>query len=78
MVRRWMMRVLLGSGYELIRIKSWRPFWGPWGIEFPTMLVDRMGMRETVTPIWDRWHFRAMAYRMTGRQPPDAHYNSTL
>jgi hypothetical protein len=67
-MRRWLVRVVLGPDYKLVRVKSWRPWWGPHGLEWPVLLVDRRGMRETVVPVWDRWRFRAMWRHLLGKE----------
>jgi hypothetical protein len=51
----WLLRPLLWEEDRvLVKVKSWRPSWGPYGLEWPTMLVDtKGGQRMTVTPVWD-------------------------
>lgn len=45
---------------KLVKVKSWRPSldlhfldWRDRGVAWPTLLVDRRGMRWTSTPIWN-------------------------
>lgn len=46
---------VLGDGYKLVRVRSWRPTWGQYGIEWPTMRVRSPGGHEsTMSPVWDR------------------------
>ena len=73
-MKKWLTRVVLGPHYKVVRVKSWKPWLGPYGIEWPVLLVDRLGMRETIVPVWDRYHFRAMAYRLIGKEPPNIVY----
>ena len=47
-------RLLLLPRDKLVRVKSWKPARGRYGIEWPTMLIDRGGHRRmTITPIWN-------------------------
>ena len=49
----------------IIRVKSWRPCWGRYGIEWPSLLVDTIiGQRETVALVWD-WEW--LRWRIMGR-----------
>lgn len=46
---------LLGTGHKVVRVRSWRPSRGPFGIEWPTMHVLSPGGRQsTVALVWDR------------------------
>lgn len=39
---------------KILRVKSWRPSLGKYGIEWPTVLMDRNGyQRCTSTPVWN-------------------------
>jgi hypothetical protein len=67
-------RIVLGPEYRIIRFKSWKLWLGPYGIEWPVILVDRCGMRSTIVPVWDRYQFRAVVYRLVGKEPPDLNY----
>lgn len=53
---RWIAERMLWSRRDkLVRVKSWWPSIGPYGIEWPTLLVDRLGRtRVTETPVWNR------------------------
>lgn len=43
------------DGETLVRVKSWCPSVGEYGLEWPTLLIDRpRGRRQTSTPVW-RW-----------------------
>lgn len=68
---KWFCHLLLGSETKFVRLKSWRPFWGRYGVEWPTMVIDRCGMRSTATPVWDRYHLRAMWYHLRGMRAPE-------
>ena len=52
----WFLRLTgaLAPNEKLVCVKSWRPWWGPFGIEWPCMLIDRGAARLTVSPVWDR------------------------
>jgi hypothetical protein len=52
---KWFLEWLcLQSGERIIRVKSWRPSWGRYGIEWPCLLIDRLdGSRSTAWPVWD-------------------------
>ncbi len=64
-MKQWFARIVLGPDYYIVRFKSWRPSIGPYGVEWPTMLVDRRGCyRSTITPVWDRQHFKVLFYRL--------------
>jgi hypothetical protein len=54
-VKRLLAIVFLDRTYKVVRVKSWRPYWGKYGLEWPTILADRMGTRSTVSPVlnWD-------------------------
>ena len=65
---KWFLRLLL-EGDELIRVKSWVPYWGRYGLEWPTMLVDtRSGQRSTVSPVWDKARFSELANKLRMRR----------
>ncbi len=49
-LRRW----FLEDDAKLVRIKSLKPFWGPYGLEWPVLLVDYLGNRWTQSPVWCR------------------------
>lgn len=56
-----MLSVLLHPGQRLIRVKSYRPYLGRYGLEWPTMLIEtRGGGRETVTPVWNSAKVQAL------------------
>lgn len=38
----------------LVAVRSWRPRMGQHGLEWPTMLVDKLSYRRSATPVWDR------------------------
>ena len=57
---------LLDPGDKLIKIRSWRIGWGAHGMEWPTLLVDRQGRRETATPCWTKGRFRDVWWRLRG------------
>jgi len=40
-----------GRPVTVIKVRSWRPFWGDYGLEWPCMLVQRNGRRETASPV---------------------------
>jgi hypothetical protein len=48
-------------GCRVIRVKSWRPFWGPYGLEWPVLLVDSPH-RMTATPVWDWMLIRCLLF----------------
>lgn len=53
--QRFLMWLLVIDVKQIIRVKSWRPFFGRFGVEWPTLLVDsKHGQRQTITPVWDR------------------------
>ena len=60
-----LLRLLLADGDRLVDVVSWRPGWGEYGLEWPTMRVDSPGgSRATVSPVWD-WHWlREIAARV--------------
>lgn len=70
-MRQWFCRFITTPETRLVRVKSWRPSRGPYGWEWPTMLIDRKGMRSTATPVWDYWQWRAVWLRLTGREAGD-------
>ena len=43
-----------GISGEVIKVKSWKPFWGDYGLEWPCMLIQRHGhQRQNISPcIW--------------------------
>lgn len=46
---------LLGTGHTVVRVVSWRPSRGQFGVEWPTMHVRSPGGRQsTVSLVWDR------------------------
>jgi hypothetical protein len=52
---------LLEQRDKLVRVKSWRPWFGPHGLEWPTMLVDAYGYRRvTTSPVLDRTWIRIL------------------
>jgi len=39
---------------RIVRVKSWLPTMGPYGVEWPVLLVDRDGgQRDTIAPVWN-------------------------
>jgi hypothetical protein len=39
---------------KVVKVKSWKPAWGKYGMEWPAMLVDMNGYRRvTATPVWN-------------------------
>lgn len=49
---------------KLVFVKSWRPWLGPYGIEWPTMLIDRFGRRRNAAPVWN-WALVRSIFRRT-------------
>lgn len=50
-LRRW----FLEDGDKLVRVKSWRPYLGPHGLEWPCLLIDsNRHRRMSINPVWDR------------------------
>ena len=48
--RRW----FLNDDETLVKVRSWRPSIGKYGLEWPTMLVDRKGYeRSCVCAVWN-------------------------
>ncbi len=48
-LRRW----FLADDDSFVGVVSWRPSIGRYGIEWPTIRVDRLGRRERSTPVWN-------------------------
>lgn len=49
--------LFLPSRDRLIKVTSWRPSLGRYGMEWPGMLIDAHGyQRHRVTPVWN-WPF---------------------
>lgn len=47
--RRW----FLSEGDRLVRIKSLRPQWGSYGLEWPVLVIKMKGYGQmTITPCW--------------------------
>jgi hypothetical protein len=68
-MKQWFGKIVLGPHHRVVRFKSFRPWIGPYGVEWPTMLVDHRGMRETSTPVWNYYQFRAVLLRIFGVEP---------
>lgn len=53
-MNRFVAWLLLNPKDRLVRVQSWRPSWGKYGLEWPTMLIDRRGFQRSVqTPVWN-------------------------
>jgi hypothetical protein len=50
---RWILEKTILRGYVIVRVKTWKPWWGPHGIEWPCVLADYQSRRMTVTPVWN-------------------------
>jgi hypothetical protein len=62
---RWLIQaLLLDSNEKLFQVTSWKPTWGRFGIEWPSMLIDRIGHRAHVAPVWDRCRLRLTAVKI--------------
>ena len=60
-MKRFLSWLLLNPGEELIRVKSWVPGIGKYGIEWPTMLINMpYDTRQTVSPVWNRARLRGI------------------
>ena len=48
--------------HRVVKIKSWQPVMGPYGIEWPTLLVDRQRGcgRQTISPVWNAARVRQL------------------
>ncbi len=46
-------RFVLEPNERLIEVINWAPWWGPCGIEWPVMRIDRAGQRQTIVPVWN-------------------------
>lgn len=67
---RFLGRLLIDRDYKLIRVKSWRPGWGKYGLEWPTIVYDtKGGLRSVGAPCWDRVFLRLLVRRLIGRAP---------
>ena len=68
-LRRWpkLRRLLLSDREAFVRLRSLRPSLGPYGPEWPTMLVEnRCGQRMTVTPVWNLARLREAFFDVEG------------
>ena len=60
-MRQWLTRFILArDDVRLVRVKSWKPWRGPYGIEWPVLLIDDAGQRVTAVPVWDRYRVLGM------------------
>lgn len=59
--------LLLDKDDKLVGVKSWRPSWGRYGIEWPTLLYDRHGQRINGAPVWDWNRVRGLFTRATDK-----------
>lgn len=51
-MKEWLFKKLrlLDKGARLVKVKSWRMSWGPYGPEWPVLLIDTDGYRMTSAP----------------------------
>lgn len=52
-MHRFLAYMLLAPNERVVRVKSWWPTWGQYGLEWPCLLVDSLGVRRTCWPVWD-------------------------
>lgn len=58
---------------RVIQVKSWRPWWGPYGLEWPVLLVDAPHRMVTV-PVWGWVLIRCLLFgqpKVGMLDPPD-------
>lgn len=49
---------------KIVRVKSWKGWWGPYGFEWPVLLVDHKGgYRSTSSLVWNWEWLRGRIYK---------------
>ncbi len=66
-MKKYITKIFLGDNYKIIKVKSWKPYLGPYGVEWPVLLVDYNGMRQTSVPVWDKFRFKFIFNRIIGK-----------
>lgn len=53
MIKKLIAKATLEPNEKLVAVISWRPWIGPYGLEWPVMRVDcAHGVRRTAVPVW--------------------------
>lgn len=63
---KWFWWLILGPDVKVVRVRWWMPSMGPWGVEWPVMIVDRLNGRETIVPVWDKARLVEIWERLNG------------
>jgi hypothetical protein len=60
----WLFGYGRDGSFNIVRVKSLRPWFGPHGIEWPVLLVEEAGIRSTIAPVWDRLRWSNLLRRV--------------
>lgn len=65
----WFAQLMINRPGKVVAVKSWTHIsYGPYGIEWPMILVDEGGRRSTVVPCWNKAQFKAFWNHLKGRR----------